>query len=81
LAATSFLSVQPGTGVSPAPHARIRLDFSHVVNIMLELGDRDSGDQLNWTTAFLREEAVVEYIVGSSYELPELVLQYCVSFV
>ena len=40
----------------------------------------DSGDQLKWTTAFSRE-AVAEYIVGSSYELPELVLQFCVSSV
>ena len=31
--------------------------------IVLELGNRDSGDQLNWTTAFLREESVAECIV------------------
>jgi len=48
---------------------------------LLELGNRDSGDQLKWTTAFLRKEVVAEYIVGSSYELPEVVLQYCVSSV
>ena len=45
----------------------------------LELGNRDSGDQLKWTTVFSIKEAVAEYIVGSSYELPEVVLQYYVS--
>ena len=44
----------------------------------MELDNRDSGDQLNWTTASSREEAEAEYMGGSSYELPELVLQYCV---
>ena len=32
---------------------------------LLELGNRDSGDQLNWTTASCTEEAEGEYIVGS----------------
>jgi len=40
---------------------------------MWELGNRDSGDQLNWTTASSIEGAEGEYIVGSSeinsYEL------------
>jgi len=40
--------------------------FRHHVGNVLELGNRDSGDQLYWTTAFCSEEAEGEYIVGSS---------------
>ena len=40
---------------------------------MLELGNRDSGDQLNWITASYIKEVEAECIVGSSeinsYEL------------
>ena len=32
----------------------------------MELSNRDSGDQLYWTTASCTEEAEGEYIVGSS---------------
>jgi len=39
--------------------SRERKDF-------MELGNRDSGDQLKWTTASSREEVGQEYIVGSS---------------
>ena len=48
---------------------------------MLELGNRDSGDQLNWTTASCIEEVEGEYIVGSSeinsYELRSLTRRAC----
>jgi len=49
------------------------MHFPFQITFLLELGNRDSGDQLNWTTASSIKEAEGEYIVGSSeissYEL------------
>ena len=49
---------------------------SNFTLLVLKLGNRDSGDQLNGTTASCIKEAEGEYIVGSSeinsYELRSL---------
>ena len=47
----------------------INYSISNVFNFnifLLERGNRDSSDQLNWTTVLCKREAEGEYIVGIS---------------